>query len=53
MANQGIPVQIIEGDGDNTLIARAKNHLGVSLTKKLDRNHCVKIIVKTFYDLRN
>lgn len=53
MANQCTPVQIIEGDGDNTLIARAKNQLGVSLTKKLDRNHCVKNIVKTFYDLRN
>lgn len=27
MANQGTPVQIIEGDGDNTLIARAKNQV--------------------------
>ena len=53
MAQQGTPVETIEGDGDNTLISRAKSQLGVSLKKKLDKNHCIKNIVKTFYELRD
>ena len=53
MSDQGTPVQVIEGDGDNTLIARAKNQLGVTITKKLDKNHCIKNIVKSFYELRS
>lgn len=42
MTVQGTPVQILDGDGDNSLIARAKNQLGISLTKNLDINHPVK-----------
>ena len=53
MAAQGTPIEIIEGDGDNTLISLAKNQLGISLTKKYDKNHVIKNIVKTFYDLKN
>lgn len=44
---------IIEGDGDNTLIARLKSQCGLSVVKRLDKNHCVKNIIKTLYDLRN
>lgn len=47
MAVQGTPVQILDGGGDNSLIARAKNQLGISLTKKLDRNHSVNKHRKT------
>ena len=41
---QGTQVQIL--DGDCALIASTKHQLGISLTKKLDRNHSVKNIVK-------
>lgn len=34
-------------------ISRIENELGVRIKKKLDRNHCVKNIVKHLYDLRN
>lgn len=53
LKNQGTPVEIIEGDGDNTLISRLKSQLGITVKKKLDKNHCVKNIVKLLYDLRN
>lgn len=41
MSSQGTPVEIIEGDGDNTLIARLKSQCGLSVVKRLDKNHCV------------
>ena len=41
MAVQGTPVQIIDDDGDKSLIASAKNQLGISLAKTVDRNHSV------------
>lgn len=53
MSSQGTPVEIIEGDGDNTLIARLKSQCGLSVVKRLDKNHCVKNITKTLYELRN
>lgn len=53
MMLQKTPVEVIEGDGDNTVISRIENELGVRIKKKLDRNHCVKNIVKHLYDLRN
>lgn len=53
MMSQKTPVEVIEGDGDNTVISRIENELGVRIKKKLDRNHCVKNIVKHLYDLRN
>ena len=46
MAVHGTPVQIINGDGDKSLIASAKNQLGISLAKTVDRNQSVKNIVK-------
>lgn len=54
MMSQMTPVEVIESDEDNTLISRIENELGVRFKKKkLDRNYCVKNIVKHLYDLRN
>lgn len=39
---QGTLIECIEGDGDNTLIARIKNKLNISLKKKFDKNHVLK-----------
>lgn len=44
MSDQGTPVQVIEGDGGNAEISRAKNQLGVTITKKLDKTHCIKTL---------
>ncbi|XP_060562079.1 uncharacterized protein LOC132721726 [Ruditapes philippinarum] len=38
---EGIPVEYLEGDGDNTLISRLKTDLGVSMKKRFDKNHVV------------
>lgn len=53
MMSQMTPVEVIESDEDNTLISRIENELGVRFKKKLDRNYCVKNIVKHLYNLRN
>ena len=53
LISEDTPVEVVEGDGDNTVISRIQNELGVKLKKKLDRNHCVKNIVKHLYELRN
>lgn len=54
MMSQKTPVKVIEGDGDNTVISRIENEMGVRIQKKkLDRNYCVKNIVMHLYDLRN
>lgn len=45
---QNTPVEVIEGDGDNTVISGIENELGVRIKKKLDRNYCVKTIVKYY-----
>lgn len=52
MVEQGTPIKTIEGDGDNTLMARIRSELGVNIKKKLDKNHSVKNIVKKLYDLQ-
>ncbi|XP_076088707.1 uncharacterized protein LOC143059102 isoform X2 [Mytilus galloprovincialis] len=52
MMEQGTPIKTIEGDGDNTLMARIRSELGVNIKKKLDKNHSVKNIVKKLYDLQ-
>lgn len=51
LAAQGTPIECIEGDGDNTLIARIKNELNISLKKKFDKNHVLKNIGKSLYAL--
>ena len=52
MISQKTPVDVIEGDGNNTVISWIENELGVRIKKKLDHNHCVKNIVKHLYDLQ-
>lgn len=34
MIQQGTPVGIIEGDGDNTLVARLERSMGLTVKKK-------------------
>ncbi len=51
LAKEGTPVEILEGDGDNTLVARLKDKLAISIKKKFDRNHVVKNIGKSLYQL--
>ena len=40
LAAQGTPVEIIEGDGDNTTMARIQQDLNLNLKKKFD--YCVR-----------
>lgn len=40
----GTTVKYLEGDGDNTLIARLRSDL--NMKKRFDRNHIVKTLVK-------
>lgn len=49
--SEGTPVEIIEGDGDNTLIARLKKNLQLDIKKKYDKNHVIKNIGKSLYSL--
>lgn len=49
----GTPVEILEGDGDNTMISRLKSELGINMKKRLDKNHVVKNIGKQLYCLYN
>lgn len=53
LAKAGTPVEIIEGDGDNTLLARLKSKHGISLKKKYDKNHVMKNLGKSLYSLQN
>lgn len=46
MTSEDTPVDIIESDGDNTVIARLQSHCGMSGVKRLDKNHCVKTLLK-------
>lgn len=48
----GTPVEYLEGDGDNTLIARLKSDLNISMKKRFDRNHIVKNIGKSMFALQ-
>lgn len=49
----GTPVEILERDGDNTMISRLKSELGINMKKRLDKNHVVKNIGKQLYCLYN
>ncbi|XP_053402201.1 uncharacterized protein LOC123555937 isoform X3 [Mercenaria mercenaria] len=53
LAKAGTPVEILEGDGDNTLLARLKSKHGISLKKKYDKNHVIKNLGKSLYGLQN
>ncbi|KAL4220167.1 hypothetical protein ACF0H5_020576 [Mactra antiquata] len=53
MLKDGTPIEIVEGDGDKTLISRMKTHQNIDLKKRFDRNHVVKNIGKHLYNLPN
>ncbi|XP_060553342.1 uncharacterized protein LOC132714462 isoform X2 [Ruditapes philippinarum] len=53
LANEGTPVEYIEGDGDTTLLARLKNNQNISLKKRFDKNHIMKNIGKSLYSLQS
>ena len=48
---EGTPVEYLEGDGDNTLIARLKSNMNLNMKKRFDKNHAVKNIGKNLYAL--
>lgn len=48
--DSGTPVKYLEGDGDNTLIARLRSDL--NMKKRFDRNHIVKNIGKSMFALQ-
>lgn len=45
----GTPVEILEGDEDNTMISSLRSELGINMKKCLDKNHVVKNIGKQLY----
>lgn len=47
----GTPVEILEGDEDNTctMISSLRRELGINMKKCLDKNHVVKNIGKQLY----
>ncbi|WAR09108.1 hypothetical protein MAR_019066 [Mya arenaria] len=49
----GTPVEILEGDGDNTLISRLKTNLNLEMKKRFDKNHVVKNIGKHLRTLQS
>lgn len=51
LSKSGYPVEYLEGDGDNTLIARLKEE-NINVKKRYDRNHVVKNIGKKLYSLQ-
>ena len=48
----GTTVEYLEGDGDNTLIARLRNNQNIQMKKRFDRNHIVKNVGKSLYALQ-
>ena len=42
---EGTPVEILEGDGDNNLVARVKSNLNLTLQKRFDKNHVKNIFI--------
>jgi len=53
LKNSWTPIEIIEGDEDNTLISRLKSDLNMTVQKRFDRNHVVKNIDKTLYGIHH
>lgn len=45
----GTPVEILEGDEDNTMISSLRSEFGINMKKYLDKNHVVKNITKQLY----
>ncbi len=51
LAQEGTPVDILQGDGDSSMMAKLKEH-GYDITKKYDKNHVVKNITSSMYKLQ-
>lgn len=51
LIDSGTPVDILKGDGDNTMISKIKSDLGTTMKKRLDKNHVIKNIGKRLYAL--
>ena len=51
LIEEGTPVDIIEGDGDSSLIARLRQELKLKIKKRFDKNHIIKNIGKALYEL--
>lgn len=52
LAEKGTPVEILEGDGNTTMLAYVKSDLNLSLRKRYDRNNVVKNIGKHLYAIK-
>ena len=53
MAQEGTPIEYIEGDGDTTLISRLKTNQNITMKKRFDKNHVIKNIGKQLYALQS
>lgn len=51
LAKEGTPVEYLEGDGDNTLIARLSQRQNIAMKTRFDRNHIVNNVGKNLYAL--
>ena len=49
---EGTPLEYLEGDGDNTLISKIRSDLHITMKKRFDKNHVVKNITKSLYQLK-
>lgn len=47
----GTPVDILEGDGDSSMMAKLNEH-GYKIKKKYDKNHCVKSATTSMYNIK-
>lgn len=52
LSDEGTPVEVLEGDGDTTMLAHIKTDLNRTLKKRDDRNHIVKNIGKNLYAVK-
>ena len=52
LMEEGTPVDVLEGDGDTTLISRLQTDLNLNIKKRFDKNHVVKNIGKNLYALQ-
>lgn len=53
LQEEGVTIEYIEGDGDNTLISKLKEDLKLNMRKRFDRNHIVKNVGKRLWKLHN
>jgi hypothetical protein len=49
---EGTPVEYLEGDGDNTIMSKIKSDLNINMKKRFDKNHVVKNVTKSLYQLK-